>query len=266
MNPMTTKGQHKDTQALRTQGVTGRSDDFVLEKTIFSNVFDKDVKRVYIYKKAERLAKAVHLIAPAFKQSHFHVDRLNRISVSIVDAALLPPAEAKDALARDLLSLSSLLSIARTSGLLSPMNADLVSREAQLLLEEVASYEEPRMALEESSTLAELARAATTRGAHERHVSPARPAEEEAAGTTRPLGHSKGQIKDTPPTEKKTGRRDAIIASLRGKGPSYIKDISTLIREVSEKTIQRELQTLVEEGIVTRSGERRWTTYELAVS
>ena len=37
-----------------------------------------------------------------------------------------------------------------------------------------------------------------------------------------------------------------------------------MVRDVSEKTIQRELQALVEAGKVTRTGERRWTTYSLA--
>jgi DeoR/GlpR family transcriptional regulator of sugar metabolism len=59
-------------------------------------------------------------------------------------------------------------------------------------------------------------------------------------------------------------RRESILSVLRGKGPSYIKDISLVVRNVSEKTIQRELAALVSEGLVVRKGDRRWTTYELA--
>ena len=40
------------------------------------------------------------------------------------------------------------------------MNAELIAREAHLLLQETASYEEPRLFLEESPTLAELAKRA----------------------------------------------------------------------------------------------------------
>ena len=64
--------------------------------------------------------------------------------------------------------------------------------------------------------------------------------------------------------KEKSGRRDAVLSVLRSKGPLYIKDISTVIRDVSEKTIQRELQALVAEGVVARTGERRWTSYALA--
>jgi len=140
--------------------------------------------------------------------------------------------------------------------MLSPMNADLIGREAHLLLEEVAGYEEPRVSLPESVSLAELARSA---GPIARVQAP--------VSVSDTKGHDKGHVtvgvsKTAEP--RKTDRREAILSVLRTKGPSYIKDLSTVIRDVSEKTIQRELQTLVGEGTVTRSGERRWTTYALS--
>lgn len=254
-------GQSKDTKMLKTQGNSAGIDSFVLEKTIFSNVFDKDIKRVYIYKKAERLAKAIHLIAPAFRTSPSLFDRVNRLAVALVDAAILPPADARDGLSRELLALSSILAIGRTSGMLSPMNADLVSREAHLLLEEVAGYEEPRLTLPEAPTLAELAKVAPSSFTF---------VSEDRAPRTGAVSH-KGQVKDNdggavsaPSVGPASSRREAIISVLRTKGPSYIKDLSTVIRDVSEKTIQRELAALVSEGVVTRTGERRWTTYALA--
>ncbi|HYE22837.1 MAG TPA: hypothetical protein VEA92_00050 [Candidatus Paceibacterota bacterium] len=269
---MTDKGHIKDNRTVKMQSNASGFDSFVLEKTIFSNVFEKDIKRVYIYKKAERLAKAIHLITPAFRHSPSLYDRVNRVSVALVDAAILPPASAKDALSRELLALSSVLSIARSSGVLSPMNADLIGREAHLLLEEVAGYEEPRVSLPESVSLAELARAASP------SMSTSRTSYMTDTDTPRPIptpvskGHVKGQIKDNEQKPevsrepRRNDRKEAILSTLRAKGPSYIKDISTAIRDVSEKTIQRELQTLVSEGVVTRTGERRWTTYALAGS
>lgn len=236
----------------------GGMDSFVLEKGIFSSVFEKDIRRVYLYKKTERLAKALHLIRPAFKDAQALRARLERVSVEMVDASVLPPLEAKDALSRELLALSSLLSIARTGGYLSPMNAELIAREAHLLLSEVSAYEEPKLSFEETPSLAALARssAAAPRAPRQAARSEA-PAEEGEAPVREVKGHS-DEIKD------KGGRKDAILSVLKSKGPSYIKDISTIIRDVSEKTIQRELQALVLEGRVRKSGERRWTTYALA--
>lgn len=265
---MSDKGHNKDTRTLRTQGNTAGFDTFVLEKSIFSNVFEKDIKRIYIYKKAERLAKAIHLIAPAFRQTKPLYERVQNISVALVDAAILPPADAREALSRELLALSSALSIARTSGILSAMNAELIGREAHLLLEEIAGYEEPRMSLPESQSLAELARDAAPALSNSRTM-PAQPQTvRPAARPVAPVfkGQDKGHVSDKSESAtepRKTDRREAILSVLRSKGPSYIKDISTVIRDVSEKTIQRELQALVQEGIVSRSGERRWTTYTL---
>lgn len=46
----------------------------------------------------------------------------------------------------------------------------------------------------------------------------------------------------------------------KNKGVS-IKEIAMVIRDCSEKTIQRELNTMIERGLVKRQGERRWSTY-----
>jgi hypothetical protein len=268
---MADNGHIKDNQSPKAHDTKAPTNDFVLEKSIFSNIFEKDIRRVYIYKKAERLAKAIHLVAPAFRNSPALRDRMDHVAVGLVDAAILPPTSARDALSRELLALSSVLSIGRTGGLLSSMNAELISREAQNLLQEVAAYEEPRLFLDDVPSLAELSKEL----AAERHspsaltsrsmpVAPALRATNPASSPVAkqaPIskGHNKGQISD-----KTSDRREAILSILRSKGPSYIKDVSTIIRDVSEKTIQRELQVLVEEGTVLRTGERRWTTYAIA--
>ena len=231
-------------------------DSFVLEKGIFSNIFGKDIKRIYIYKKAERLARAIHLVAPAFSYSPSLKQRADELAMALVDAAVLEPHVARPALSKELLSLSSLLSIARTSNLLSPMNADLISREAHLLLEEVATYEEPRISFDAIPSLAELAKSTPRREA----AAPKAEARKPAAAAQTP-SVPKGHLSDSP---QKQGRREAVLSILRSKGPSHIKDISMLIRDVSEKTIQRELQALVDERRVTKEGKRRWTKYTLA--
>jgi len=140
------------------------SEDFVLEKSIFNNIFEKDIRRIFIYKKAERLAKAIHLITPAFAESVSLRNRIDAIAIGLVDAAILPSGTARTALSRELLALSSVLSIARTGGLLSSMNAELIAREAHILLQEVAAYEEPRLFLDDAPTLSNIAKNAISQG------------------------------------------------------------------------------------------------------
>ena len=252
---MDNKGQLMNTKSVRKMDESHGIDNIVLDKVIFSNVFEKDIRRVYIYKKSERLAKAIHLIAPAFRDVKALKDRIYRLSVDIVDASVLPPAAAKETLSRELLALSSVLNVARTSGILSQMNADIVLREVHYLLQEIAGYEDPRLSLEEMPSLASLARSAPT-SETKAEILFARPLAKREDQVKRQIdkGHSEGK-------KDKNGRRESILSIVRSKGPVDIKDLSTLIREVSEKTIQRELQALVEEGKVKKTGERRWTRY-----
>lgn len=255
---------HVDSSHHLVANARSTNSDFVLEKSIFSNIFEKDIRRVFIYKKAERLAKALHLIAPAFSESVSLRNRIDAIAIGLVDAAVLAPGIARTALSRELLALSSVLSIARTGGLLSAMNAELIAHEAHILLQEVAAYEEPRLFLDEAPTLSGIAKDALRKNASDHAASP-RASTDVTRTEHRGLSVNKGHIKDIKPSHSAIkDRREAVMSVLQDKGSVSIKDISTLIRGVSEKTIQRELLALIGAGIVRKKGERRWSTYSLA--
>jgi hypothetical protein len=249
-----------ETKQTNIKGRETLSEDFVLEKSIFNNVFEKDIRRIFIYKKAERLAKAIHLITPAFSEAPSLRDRLDVVAVGLVDAAILPSSVARTKLSRELLTLSSVLAIARSGGFLSSMNAELIAHEAHVLLQEVAEYEEPRLSLEDAPTLSEISKKATAQNPLEKMHG------REKMKPLSPVSNrgivNKGHIKDTQSTNIKD-RREAIMSVIRTKKSAGIKDISTVIREVSEKTIQRELLSLVTEGVLLKQGERRWSTYSI---
>ncbi|NDB61525.1 hypothetical protein EB001_24255, partial [bacterium] len=63
---------------------------------------------------------------------------------------------------------------------------------------------------------------------------------------------------------KTVSRKDSILAILRTNSNLTIKDFAKVIKDCSEKTIQRELIALVKSGVVKRVGERRWSTYSLS--
>lgn len=58
-------------------------------------------------------------------------------------------------------------------------------------------------------------------------------------------------------------RRERIKTILEAKREATIKDISEIITDVSEKTIQRELNAMIDENLVKRQGERRWSKYSI---
>lgn len=61
-----------------------------------------------------------------------------------------------------------------------------------------------------------------------------------------------------------TDRAERIKTVLEAKPQASVKDIAEVITDVSEKTIQRELNSLIEKGQVIREGERRWSRYSVA--
>lgn len=72
--------------------------------------------------------------------------------------------------------------------------------------------------------------------------------------------------RETPLAQKKTtnNRRLAIIDMLTAHHNATMQDIAAALPKVGLKTIQRELVRLVDDGVVVRKGERRWTTYSLS--
>jgi predicted HTH transcriptional regulator len=56
-------------------------------------------------------------------------------------------------------------------------------------------------------------------------------------------------------------RKRTILNLVDSKGKISIKDATSMIPGVSEKTIQRELLAMVKEGLLLKEGERRWSTY-----
>lgn len=75
------------------------------------------------------------------------------------------------------------------------------------------------------------------------------------------IGH-KGQtnIKDNK-GQIQSPRKDTILKIITENKRVSIKDISKIVRDCSEKTIQRELLSLIGQGLVRKEGKRRWSTY-----
>jgi DeoR/GlpR family transcriptional regulator of sugar metabolism len=62
----------------------------------------------------------------------------------------------------------------------------------------------------------------------------------------------------------KDKRQKIIIALVKKHRTLTIKGFTGVIKDCSEKTIQRELLALVARGVLKKEGERRWSTYSLA--
>ncbi len=61
----------------------------------------------------------------------------------------------------------------------------------------------------------------------------------------------------------KNERRNSILLALKNNSSVTVKDISLIVKNCSEKTLQRELTALVKDKILKKTGEKRWSRYSL---
>lgn len=59
-------------------------------------------------------------------------------------------------------------------------------------------------------------------------------------------------------------RQKVIMSQLKLFGQAKISDFSAMFKDMSSKTIQRDLQNLVDRQILKKVGEKRWTVYSLS--
>ncbi len=65
-------------------------------------------------------------------------------------------------------------------------------------------------------------------------------------------------------SQLKYERRTIMLSLIKRKGSATMQDVTEVIKNCSTKTLQREIQELIDEGIVIKKGNRRWTTYFLS--
>jgi len=61
----------------------------------------------------------------------------------------------------------------------------------------------------------------------------------------------------------KNERRNSILLALKDKDFVTVKDIASIVKNCSEKTLQRELTQLVKDKVLKKTGEKRWSRYSL---
>jgi hypothetical protein len=165
------------------------------------------------------------------------------------------------------------LSAAFYAGIVHEHNFLILQEEVSALLTRVNNVAESQLyALTESEKFAvanQLAVAAATRspaaGSAEAPKQDIRRAEQQqqksrnsSAYPAAPAGLERSE------REEAKARREAILSIIGQKGRVSVRDLAEAIRGVSTKTIQRELNALIRDGLVLREGERRWSVYRLA--
>jgi len=79
-----------------------------------------------------------------------------------------------------------------------------------------------------------------------------------------PAQKKKQTTSKTVSKETKEQRTEKILNVLKKNPGASIKDIQAVVTDTSDKTIQRELNALIRDGVVKREGSKRWSKYTVA--
>lgn len=227
---------------------------------------------VFVRKKTEKICAAFFLVTDALPE-----DDLFKHAIRTQGLALLEQLDQSNLSSRErhLETLISLCTTAQYAGVISAMNARILVDECEGLRTFVASHEETlaaggMLSLGLFETMLEAPAVAEPEGT--RHVSDTKMYSASGASIDTPSALHKGQgrnvlEKKQPKEENKEKQRDrraTILSVLQKKDTINVKDVAHVITDCSEKTLQRELLSLVAQGVLKKEGERRWSTYSLA--
>jgi len=259
------------------------------------SIFQNDTQTIFIFKKTERLVSAIYLLT-AFLSDNEPIkwkmrdiaNRLLSYSINLSNQGHRGRADAMNNFTAVSFEIISLLSVANISGIFSSMNCEIVKFEIEKIVELVE--------LKERSLNAKFLLSKNFFETENEHSN----LEEKNEQTNQDLNikdikknndqildenqkqrefinKERILIKDNKKYEKnnmsfnkghiirdKDKRYEVIINLLKNNKEISVKDVSNIIADCSEKTLQRELLNLVEKGVLKKEGERRWSKYSLA--
>jgi len=198
-----------------------------------------------VINKPEKLASAIYLVTSFFDAQEPLKWRLRNLSADLISGEI----KDKFSTVKEILSL---FSVAKTAGMVSEMNYDILVRELSKFEQEV---EKPLDLIFPHEIVLD------------ERVSPSAPQRIEYIKDNIVIKKTDGKpvLREFGAVSvKKNTRQSIIISILKRKKEIMIKDISTMINDCSEKTIQRELSAMVQSGVLRKAGEKRWSRYSLA--
>lgn len=240
-------------------------------------LFRGQAERAFVFGKLERLAHATVLILSQTSSEHPVVERLQSAVLDTIREAAAGASEMEQTFLVSLvLEVIALIRIASTAGIVSDLNANILVGEYLALLSKLSQPSVQGILLRTEDLLSEEEASAQT------EVSLPSPigsffSEEPAAAPRRAALPERKSFKGqrTNPALNSSAKKDTgnghgsdrsqrIIDIVTVKGVVSIRDVALVITDCSEKTLQRELLSLVEQGVLRKEGERRWSTYRLA--
>ena len=259
------------------------------------SIFQNDPQAIFIFKKTERLTSAIYLLTsflsdnePIKWKMRDTATRLLSYSINLSNQGQLDRASAMANFISAGFEILSLFGAASISAIFSPMNCEIVKFELEKIIELVELKEGSfnskfllsKNFFETPEDYPETRGKPPQAGANFNEKDSKRTSEQNSSREANLEGNSyKGHlsIKDNLNgrnknmsfnnghiVKDKNKRYEVIINLLKNTKEISVKDVSGIITDCSEKTLQRELLSLVDKGVLKKEGERRWSKYSLA--
>lgn len=265
-----------------------------IEEAGYKTLFSGDPYLMSVQKKSQAISRAIYLITDFFDNREPIKAKMRNHACELIEHCLSLSTESSperksllDNLIKTALLLISYSEIAMFSGIESQMNHSVLSTEIKGLISIVEDREkparlgrhfvlddaffdkqndnEPLPFIELNSTNAHIqGRSAQSTVVNQISNKTTYYGNQEKSPDLRSKHRNDAPHKATENTDlKKEQRRAGILSVIRTRLNPSIKDIADVIKDCSEKTIQRELLDMVSKGILKKEGERRWSRYSM---
>ena len=215
----------------------------------------------FCFLKAEKI---VHVLA-LLSEKIVHEDKRWFFEL-VAEAASLPHTVAHfvagevevEVVLADIFSLTSMVRISGTRGFIAHDTAVYIAQEYEAVAQKLASGNQlsPFVSPQDFSVPDFLLRPKAPEALPLAHIPSTT-----APSLDKPV--SRKQPQEGQPSTSSDRRATILHFVLQNKAVS-IKEICAIVPDCSEKTVQRELITLIGQGLIKREGERRWSVYKPA--
>ncbi len=256
-------------------------------KTDINVLFAGDSFGLFVFKKTEKIVTAIYLLTGLMSDKEPMKEKLRDLATNMLSNSLLMSERVwgeetyQKNLSSALCEMSVLFDIAETAKMISKMNHKIITDELKKLLDFLtvssSNYSSAKIAFP-----SEMFDGDYSYTPEQAYQADNLNASKDANSDKSNLFQGQGQIKDIQknmPANKmslmkpeknkrsvkdKNNRQEIILSMLSGGAKLTIKDFAKNIKNCSDKTIQRELISLVSKGVLKKEGERRWSKYFLA--
>jgi predicted transcriptional regulator len=238
--------------------------------------FSADEYLLYVFKKVEKITSALYLVSGLLKDEEPIKWELRDKGMELLDSSFTAscalPGD-KNSFIQNIFTSSletiSLLNVAKISNLISDMNHKILVSEIDGILQTLrrqllANAESAGYVLSEAFFKTPSLYSGEFKGVAVKdnvNTGMGVSGKSNNASNIDTKGHS--GILTSKGQGNRTSRQELIINTLKGQNNLTIKDFTKVIKDCSEKTIQRELLDLVEKGLIKKEGERRWSRYSI---